>query len=127
MINPGPRFPPQFDKIFPGFLPDKMKNSWKFILYTSIFIFDAEQVYLYKSPISRIRKLQHTTNPKPLKNCSIKISKTFTLNTNFTLNLQLDPKPLTLAKGYSIVDWRFIDLMNLQCESLIHPANHNMI
>ena len=33
---------------------------------------------------------------------------------------------LTLIEGYGIVDWRFVKLMNLQCELLIFPANHRM-
>ena len=29
-----------------------------------------------------------------------------------------------MAKSYCNVHWRFVDLMNLQFELLIHPANH---
>ena len=31
---------------------------------------------------------------------------------------------LTVAEDYGIVHWRLINLMNLECELLIHPANH---
>ena len=34
---------------------------------------------------------------------------------------------LTTAKGYGIAHWRFIYLMNLRCEFLIHPANHSVV
>ena len=30
------------------------------------------------------------------------------------------------SKGYGIVHWRFINLVILSCELLIHPANHSM-
>ena len=33
---------------------------------------------------------------------------------------------LTMAEGYGMVHWRFINLMNIQCELLIHPANKSM-
>ena len=33
----------------------------------------------------------------------------------------------TLAEGYGIVYGSFIDLMNLQCELLVCPANHNIV
>ena len=35
--------------------------------------------------------------------------------------------PLPLAEGYGIVNCRCINLRNLQCEQLIHPANLSMV
>ena len=34
---------------------------------------------------------------------------------------------LTLAEGFGAVHWRLIKLMDLQCESPIHPANHSIL
>ena len=36
-----------------------------------------------------------------------------------SIHLAEDKKGLTLAKGYGIVHWRFIDLINLLCELMI--------
>ena len=34
---------------------------------------------------------------------------------------------LIMAEGYGIVHWRYLNLINLQCELPIHPTNHNMV
>ena len=84
-----PDFPLDLTGFFPGkhltqFLANKMHDFRNFILHNCDLNFDAEQVHLIKTPISRIRKLQQTLNPKVGAQ---------TLEKN---GLSLNPKPETL-------------------------------